>query len=403
MLRLDRRAFLLAGGAWVCRTVAVGPPWAQARHSGVPPGTEDIRGKVTRGGAPPTIWRWAHEGRFYRRREDGSVQCLICPNRCVLHPGDRSVCRSRVNHQGTLYSLAFGNPCAVHLDPVEKKPLYHFMPGSRVFSLATTGCNFRCLNCQNWEISQARPEDVRFEELFPPEAVARALSKGARSIAYTYAEAITFYEYMLAIARLARRQGLSNLLISNGYINREPLELLCDDLDGANINLKSFSDAIYRRLNGGSLQPVLETLKTLHRRRVHFEITTLVVPGYVDDMAMIRTMCVWIRDNLGPGYPLHFNRFFPRYKLDRLPATPVATLERCRDIALEEGLQYVYVGNVPLHPASHTYCHACGRLLVERLGYHLPTYDLDGDRCRFCGQKIPGVWPTKSASSAPFS
>jgi pyruvate formate lyase activating enzyme len=351
-----------------------------------------------RGGGPPEIWRWSHEGLFYRHLEGQSVQCLICPNRCVLHPGDRSVCRSRVNHGGKLYSLAYGNPCAVHIDPVEKKPLYHFMPGSRVFSLATTGCNFRCLNCQNWEISQARPEDVRSQDLFPEAAVARATTANARAIAYTYAEAITFYEFMSDIARQARARGLANLLVSNGYINPEPLELLCDQLDGANINLKSFSNATYRKLNGGTLQPVLECLKTLHRRAVHFEITTLVVPGYVDDAIMIREMCAWIRETLGRDHPLHFNRFFPRYKLDRLPATPIATLERFRQIALEEGLHYVYIGNVPLHEANHTYCHACGRMLIERAGYHIPTYELRGDQCRFCDQKIPGIW---SAGSAP--
>jgi len=392
-MRLDRRTFLLVAGTWLGQALGAGPARGLAAPARMSSGPDDIRGQVVRGGGPADIWPWSREGLFYRRLEGRDVQCLICPNRCFLHPGDRSVCRSRVNHDGVLYSLAYGNPCAVHLDPVEKKPLYHFMPGSRVFSLATTGCNFRCLNCQNWEISQARPEDVRFEELFPPEAVDRAAAAGAQAVAYTYAEAITFYEYMLAIAQSARQRGLVNLLISNGYINTEPLERLCDYLDGANVNLKSFSDAVYRRLNGGRLQPVLETLKTLHRRGVHFEITTLVVPGYADDPAMIRSMCAWIHDQLGGDHPLHFNRFFPRYKLDRLPATPIASLERCRDIAREEGLRYVYVGNVPRHPGNHTYCHACGRLLVERRGYSLPAYHLAGGCCRFCGQKIPGVWP----------
>jgi pyruvate formate lyase activating enzyme len=355
-------------------------------------GADDIRGRVLRRDAPATLWKWSREGVFYRRLANNQVQCLICPNRCTLSPGDRSICRSKVNLEGTLYSLAYGNPCAVHNDPVEKKPLYHFFPRTRVFSLATTGCNFRCLNCQNWEISQARPEDVRFVELFPEQAVSQASAIGSVSIAYTYSEAITYFEYMLDTARMAQAQGIKNLLISNGYINRDPLEMLCEVLDGANINLKAFSNTIYRKLNGGTLQPVLETLKGLHRREVHFEITTLVVPGYVDDDGMTREMCAWIMENLGPDHPLHFTRFVPRYKLDRLPPTPVSTLERCRRIALEAGLRYVYVGNVPLHDANHTYCHQCGRKVVERLGYHIPTLHIQKGRCTFCQAAIPGRW-----------
>ncbi|MBW1841233.1 MAG: AmmeMemoRadiSam system radical SAM enzyme, partial [Deltaproteobacteria bacterium] len=282
------------------------------------------------------------------------VVCGICPNRCILAPGDRSVCRSKVNMGGTLYSLAYGNPCARNIDPVEKKPLYHFKPKSKAFSVATTGCNFRCLNCQNWEISQAKPHEVRHYELFPPEAIDAAKRSGSISIAYTYSEAITYFEYMIDTARLAREAGIYNLLISNGYINRKPLLELCKVLDAANINLKSLDDNIYRKLNGGRLQPVLNTFKTLHEQGVHFEMTNLVVPGYVDDEEMVRQMCQWILDNLGPDYPLHFLRFFPKYKLDRLPPTPVSTLIRLREVAMAEGIRYAYVGNVPRHEGNNT-------------------------------------------------
>jgi len=318
--------------------------------------------------------------------------CGICPHTCGLEPGDRGVCRSRVNIDGKLYTLTYGNPCSVNVDPIEKKPLFHFKPGVRSFSIGAAGCNFRCRNCQNWQISQVRPEDVRHIDL-PPEAVVhQAVSANAASIAYTYSEATTFYEYMMDTARLGREKGISSLWVSNGYMNTEPLLKLCEVIDAANINLKSFDNAIYQKLNGGTLNPVLNTLKILHTRKVHLEITTLVVPGYVDDPTMIKRMCQWIVQNLGPDHPLHFLRFFPLYKLDRLPPTPVSVLTDLRKIAMDAGIRYVYVGNVPDHEGNHTWCHHCGRLLIERKGYAIPVNNLEGTKCRFCKTEIPGVW-----------
>lgn len=352
---------------------------------------KSIKGRIFRQDGPVKAWKWSHEA-FDYASDGGRVQCGICPNRCILGPGDRSVCRSRVNIDGKLYSLAYGNPCAVHVDPIEKKPLNHFYPATSVFSIATTGCNFRCLNCQNYEISQRKPEDVRHRELFPAEVVEAAKEKGTPSIAYTYSEAITYYEYTYDTAERARAAGLKNVLVSNGYINRDPLLRLCGYLDGANINLKSFDDHIYRCLNGGTLQPVLNTFKTLHQQGVWFEMTTLVVPTYVDDPEMIKRMCGWILKELGPDYPLHLLRFFPQYKLKRLPPTPVVTLEHLRDVALEEGIRYVYVGNVPGHEGCHTYCHNCGKVLIERNGYLLAQNHIKGGRCEFCRTAIPGRW-----------
>jgi pyruvate formate lyase activating enzyme len=280
----------------------------------------------------------------------------------------------------------------VNVDPIEKKPLNHFYPGTSILSIATTGCNFRCLNCQNWQISQKRPEDVRHTELFPADVVKTAKGKKTPSIAFTYSEAITYYEYTHDTAKLAREAGLKNVLVSNGYINRGPLLQLAQYVDGANINLKSFDNNLYLSLNGGTLQPVLETFKTLHQEGVWFEMTTLVVPTYVDDFEMTKRMCSWILEELGPDYPLHFLRFFPQYKLTRLPPTPIETLEQLRDLALKEGIHYVYLGNVPGHKGCHTTCHNCGETLIERNGYILNQFNLENGRCKFCNTSIPGRW-----------
>jgi pyruvate formate lyase activating enzyme len=261
-----------------------------------------------------------------------------------------------------------------------------------ILSIATTGCNFRCLNCQNWEISQRKPEEVRHQELFPKDVVREAESKGIPSVAYTYSEPTTFYEYMYDTAKLGREAGLKNVLVSNGYINRQPFLRLCKYLDGANVNLKSFDDSIYRRLNGGTLEPVLNTFKTMHTEGVWFEMTTLVVPTYVDKPEMIRRMCGWILKEVGPDYPLHLLRFSPRYKLTRLPATPIATLEKLRELALQEGIRYVYLGNVPGHEGTHTYCHNCHKILIERKGYFIGQNNLENGHCRFCQTLIPGRW-----------
>ncbi len=399
MKKISRRRFLYCSAAFLSATLPTCPALAFGTKNRQHSGADDIRGRVFKGDAPKVLWKWSKEGFLYKKIKNGKVICGICPNRCVLAEGDRSVCRSRVNINGTLYSLAYGNPCAIHLDPVEKKPLYHFRPRTTAFSIATSGCNFRCLNCQNYEISQAKPYEVRSYELFPAGVVKEARRAGAASIAYTYSEPITFFEYMIDTARLAREAGIYNLMISNGYINHKPLLELSSVLDGANINLKSYSDTIYRKLNGGRLQPVLNTFETLHGQGVHFEMTTLVVPGYVDDPDMIKRMCDWILNAVGPDYPLHFIRFFPRYKLDRLPPTPVSTLEQFRDLALAAGVHYVYVGNVPGHDGNNTYCHNCGKLLINRRGYIIPDYNLNGSHCKYCNTAIPGVWEDATNNS----
>ncbi|MCP4630693.1 MAG: AmmeMemoRadiSam system radical SAM enzyme [bacterium] len=399
MKTISRRQFLYGTAAGITTSLAsqIGGPFGtcQAVVAG------DIRGKVFKGDAPDKLWKWSREGFLYKKLKRDRVVCGICPNRCILAPGDRSVCRSKVNFDGKLYSLAYGNPCAVNTDPIEKKPLFHFKPRIKAFSLATTGCNFRCLNCQNWEISQARPEAVApyIRELFPAEVIAAAQKARAQSIAYTYSEPITFFEYMIDTARLAKEAGLHNLWVSNAYINPKPLRELCKVLDAATLNIKSYDNEIYRKLNGGRLKPVLNTFKTLHEQGIHFEMINLVVPGYTDKEDMLKAMCGWILENIGPDHPLHFLRFFPRYKLDRLPPTPVSTLTRYRELALQQGLHYVYVGNVARHTGNHTYCHNCKKLLIERQGYFIPTDNLVGNQCKFCRTVIPGVWHAAPAAN----
>jgi pyruvate formate lyase activating enzyme len=350
-----------------------------------------VKGDIFKGDAPSKPWKWSIEA-FHYETDGKNVRCQLCPHQCYLSPGDRGVCRARVNIGGKLYSLSYGDPCSINVDPIEKKPLFHFYPGSSIFSLAAAGCNFRCLNCQNWEISQRRPEDLEHAELFPEGVITQLKRRGLNLIAYTYSEPTSFYEYMYDTARLGKEAGFKSVMISNGYINETPLLELARYIDGANINLKSFDNGIYKSLNGGTLEPVLNTFKTLHEEDVWFEMTTLVVPTYIDDKDMIKRMCAWILRELGPDYPLHFIRFFPRYKLDRLPPTPIETLDGFRDIAINEGIHYVYIGNVPRHEGENSYCHNCKKLLIERNGYLLTQTNIEHGKCKSCGTSIPGRW-----------
>ena len=287
------------------------------------------------------------ECRYYQRLDDGAVECQLCPHRCRIADGKTGSCRSRRNHQGVLVSEVYGKPCALAIDPIEKKPLYHFHPGTTCLSLACTGCNFRCLNCQNHDISQASPTDVGHYELMPEEVVALCVKHRCPGIAYTYTEPLTYIEYIIDTARLAHEKGLWNILVTAGYVNSEPLADLLPCLDAANIDLKSFSDEIYRKVSGGRLQSVLDTILAMKEAGVWIELTNLVIPGINDDMEMIRRMCRWLCENGLATAPLHFSRFFPRYKMQDIAPTPVQTLRMAQQVALEEGIQHVYLGNVP--------------------------------------------------------
>ena len=284
--------------------------------------------------------------RYYQPLEDGRVECLVCPHHCKIATGKTGICGSRRNHQGKLVSEVYGKPCALAFDPIEKKPLYHFHPGTTCLSLACTGCNFRCLNCQNHDISQVAPADVSYYELLPEDVVALCLKHRCPGIAYTYTEPLTYLEYIVDCARLAHEAGFWNILVTAGYVCQEPLSDLLPYLDAANVDLKSFSDDIYNKVSGGHLQPVLDTILAMKQAGVWLEITNLVIPDVNDDMDMIRQMCRWLADNDLAEAPLHFSRFFPRYKMQNTLPTPIATLKAAKRVAEEEGIKHVYLGNV---------------------------------------------------------
>jgi len=284
----------------------------------------------------------------YQKQLDGQrVECLLCPHNCVLKEGQTGICRTRENNGGTLYSNAYGNPCSVAVDPIEKKPLYHFLPGSKILSIATAGCNLRCLNCQNWSISQVNPTENSAYELMPEAVVELALKEGTESIGFTYTEPTVFFEYMLETAKLARQKGIKTVMVSNGFINPEPLKELCGYLDAANIDLKVFDEATYKKLAGARLKPVLDTLQTLKSEYVWLEITNLLVPGFSDDPIKIQEMCHWLVINGFSDTPLHFSRFFPSYKLPDTKPTEVETVLQGCEIAKKSGIRYVYSGNMP--------------------------------------------------------
>jgi pyruvate formate lyase activating enzyme len=329
---------------------------------------------------------------LYLKRKIMLTQCQLCPKGCLLEEGQRGDCRIRVNIDGKLRTLTYGHPCAIHIDPIEKKPLFHFYPGSSILSLATAGCNLHCKNCQNWQISQSNPEDVPAYKLTPKEVVKLTLEENCSMIAYTYTEPLTFYEYTLDISTYAQQAGLKTVLVTAGYLNKEPLKRLYEVIDAANIDLKFFDDKMYRKITTATLKPILDGIVLAKEMGVWVEITHLVIPTLNDDFSLIKKMCKWIKDNVGRDVPLHFSRFYPHYLLKNLPPTPVSTLRRAREIAQEVGLQFVYIGNVWGTEAENTYCPYDGKVLIRRVGYTVLEYNLEKGRCKFCGNIIPGRW-----------
>ncbi|MCF7884938.1 MAG: AmmeMemoRadiSam system radical SAM enzyme [Candidatus Marinimicrobia bacterium] len=333
---------------------------------------------------------YIREAKYYNKLNNNIVECLLCPNKCLLREGVRGDCRVRINQNGQLKTLVYGRLCSLNNDPIEKKPLYHFLPGEKAISIATPGCNLRCKFCQNHSISQTRPEDISTKYISSEKLISTANQYNSPIIAYTYSEPTIFYEYMYDTARI--ESDLKHVMISAGFIEEKPLKELCQVLDGIKIDLKSFSDKFYRDLVSGRLDPILRTLKTIHESNTWLEIVYLVIPTHNDNMDEIKQMCDWILKNLGPDVPLHFTRFHSSYLMKNLPPTPLKTLNNAYRVAREAGLHYVYIGNVPDHKGANTFCPQCGKELITRRGFLVGGNQLKDGKCPECGTEIAGVW-----------
>ncbi|MDD3732088.1 MAG: AmmeMemoRadiSam system radical SAM enzyme [candidate division Zixibacteria bacterium] len=332
------------------------------------------------------------EARYYKKVAGGGIECLLCPRHCFITDLERGYCGVRENRNDIYYTLVYGLPCSVNIDPIEKKPLFHFYPGSEAFSLATAGCNVNCKFCQNWEISQTRPEQTNNIDLPPQGVIDICREQKVPNIAYTYSEPIVFYEYMYDIAVLGHKNGIRSVMITGGYIEKDPMNELLKHLDAVKVDLKAIREEYYKSIVNGELKPVLDTLVRIKKAGVWLEIVYLVVPTLNDTDAEFVELAQWIKTNLGVDTPVHFSRFYPQYLLKNLPPTPQTTLERAYQISRAEGLQYVYLGNIPGHPAESTYCPGCGEILIQRQGYRLGQYNLIGSRCKKCNREIPGLF-----------
>jgi pyruvate formate lyase activating enzyme len=331
-----------------------------------------------------------HEASFYKKA-DSKVRCELCPRFCTIVNQGRGNCGVRQNIDGTLYSMVYGRPCSVALDPIEKKPFYHFLPGKDALSIATAGCNLHCMYCQNWTISQSKPEDVSSLHMPPEKVIETARNSEAKIISYTYTEPTIFYEYMHDIAVLAKKEKMRNTIVSNGFINPKPLKNIVPLIDAANIDLKGDAE-FYRKITFSFIEPVLEALKIYKKKKVWLEITNLIIPTLNDSPKQIKWLASWIKENLGRDTPLHFSAFWPTYKLKHLPPTSVESLKRARLIAMSEGLNYVYTGNVDDEEGSTTFCPKCKKALIKRRGFYTYELNIRNGKCKFCRKAIAGVW-----------
>jgi pyruvate formate lyase activating enzyme len=375
--RRDLIAALAGGAAAAC--------WARSAAA------EDVVVGPTLPAGPQT-GPHAHPARWWRAAAQQRVDCRLCPHRCRVSDGERGGCRVRENRGGRYYTLIHARPCAIHVDPIEKKPFYHVLPGRTALSVGVPGCNLRCKFCQNWDISQVRPEQVRTFDKSPEAIVRLAQQRGSPTIACTYTEPVVWSEYVYDISAAARRAGLRALIVSNGYIQPQPMTDLLGVLSAVKIDLKAYTEDFYRNQCQGRLAPVLATLRLLAKKKVWFEIVVLVIPGLNDSDREVRALARFVRDELGPYRPVHFSRFHPRHRLRNVPRTPVATLTRARNAALAEGLRFVYVGNVPGHRGNHTYCPGCRKVVIRRVGMAVVKNRLRAGKCPDCGRHIPGVW-----------
>jgi pyruvate formate lyase activating enzyme len=374
---MKRREFLFASAGAACALAAGCKPRLGAAADKLTP--------LPRGSATP------HPA-LYWRADGQSIQCELCPHGCTIEPGKTGFCRTRRNEGGKLVSLTYGQPVTWHNDPIEKKPLNHVLPGSKAFSLATVGCNLTCQHCQNWELSQSSPGDLPPYDWSPAEVARQAKEAGSPTIAFTYNEPTIWSEYILDTLAAAQPLGVRTVMISNGFIREKPQRDLARRLTAYKVDLKGFSEKFYRDICGARLQPVLDGMVRIREEKCWLEIVTLLIPSLNDDRGELKQLAAWVRDNLGPDVPVHFTAFHPMYRLRNLPRTPVETLETARQIALDAGLHYPYVGNVPGHPGAHTYCPNCRTIVIERVAMSSRIVALDNGRCAKCKTAIPGVW-----------
>ncbi len=333
-----------------------------------------------------------HEARYYTQIEGKRIQCQVCFRRCTVPEEGRGFCRNKVNVDGRYYTLVYGHPSALQIDPIEKEPHFHMWPGATIFCTGTASCNNRCKFCQNWHLSQRSFEEIEHVAITPTDTVALALEMGCDAVSFTYNEPTVFYEHMFDVAEVAKRVGMGTLFHTNGSMNEEPLAALLEHMDAVTVDLKAFTPRFYREVSSSELEPVLRTLQQIHQSGAHLEIVNLMVPTLNDDMRDVQRMCRWIRDTLSDEVPLHFTRFHPAYKLTSLPPTPIETLESAAQIADQVGLQFVYIGNVPGHERNSTFCPACGERIIWRTHFAVASVDVVEGKCRFCGHKIPGIW-----------
>ncbi|MEM2193118.1 MAG: AmmeMemoRadiSam system radical SAM enzyme [Candidatus Methanomethylicia archaeon] len=331
------------------------------------------------------------EAYFYNKLKNNIVQCIICPRKCIVKPGSRGFCNTRENRDGKLYSLIYGRVSAMSVDPIEKKPLFHFWPGSPTFSISSVGCSFKCPWCQNWHLSQpGKIEDVYTEYIPPEDIVVNAKNRGCPSISITYNEPIIWLEYDLDIAKIAKAEGLKIIFVTNGYISIDALNEVAKYIDAVNVDVKGFTEEFYHKYCQADLKGVLEATAEMKNRGIHVETTTLLIPGLNDSTEELENLCKWHYDTLGPETPIHFSRFFPHFKFTSLLPTPIKTLVKAREIALNRGLRYVYVGNIPGHEGENTYCPNCKNPVIERVGFEITGWRLNEEmRCLNCNEKIP--------------
>ena len=331
------------------------------------------------------------EAKYFEKLAEKKIQCRLCPHECRVADLERGTCGVRENRDGIYHTLVYGTPCSANIDPIEKKPLFHYFPSTNAFSIATAGCNFACKFCQNWEISQKRPEQVETISLSPEQVIAVAKNRNCKMVAHTYTEPVIFFEYMLDCAILGKRERVPNVMISNGYIQEKPMRELCKYLGAVKIDLKAFTEKFYSEICSGELKPVLNTLNVLKDEGIWFEIVVLLIPTLNDSAKEISEMTQWIVKELGPNVPVHFSRYYPTFMLKNIPPTPPETLITARKIAMSKGVKFAYVGNV-LSDGENTYCPHCGKILIERMRFSSKITGMKGNKCNYCHETIPGVF-----------